>query len=191
MRPTAQNQEPSVIYARINHNRQNPNAQGSNYNAPLLISTGGANGANGGGVSPSSLMNTSMDSSSAASTSSRNHGSGSGADSGHHPPHSKIRRSGRTPCSLDDEGFDSPVGTSGQNEGMPIIISPQSDVTRDTMNLVSSKPLKSILSSQGSPGSSGNSSMASSYESCSHKKTQAEDPVVKIPLLADCRESKV
>ena len=176
-------QEPSVVYARIDHNRMPPHHL-SNQN-PLMIATNGGS-VNGGGVSPNSLMNTSLDSSSAASTSSRN------------PDATKIR-SRRAPSSVEDEGFNSCSGYAGGDspDGVPIIISPQSDLTKDTVNLVSAKPPGS------SPGSSGASSFASSssptfaneplYSKLLPKPRPPSDETAasSVPLLADCKESHV
>lgn len=120
--------EPPVIYARIDHvskrHHNNPSmlAQAQT-TVPLLISS------SSGGVSPSSIMNTSCDS------------SGSGGSSSRCP---RATMESIDPCggrnsSSADEGFtsgSSPV--NGTNNNMPIILSPQSSDTQDTAHLVSS-----------------------------------------------------
>ena len=84
---SSNNPEPSVIYARIDHNnRQQIHPTSSNH---LMIGHQGAPGGAGGGISPNSLMNTSLDSSSASSTSTRQK---------------------KAPSSVEDEGFNSCSG---------------------------------------------------------------------------------
>jgi len=167
--------EPSVIYARINHNNRlqqmsvpAPNHSNLTNNQQQLLVQGG----NGGGVSPNSLMNTSLDSSSTSTSTSG----------------TTQRQTKKAPSSVEDEGFNSCSGchsSESPDNAVPIILSPQSESTRDTNTLVSST--------------------ASSSSGCSPipMHTITTPPGVKncsssVPLLAavatnsnDCKESHV
>jgi len=127
-------QEPSVIYARIDKRPPHPphhaaaagpqpvalplpHSHPHQHGGNLLITASGNNG-NGGGISPSSLMNTSIDSSSAASTSSKHHIVQGHIMESRMSSRSK-RAQGQRSSSIEDEGFNScsGCGSGGSSNG--------------------------------------------------------------------------
>merc|ERR1719461_556382 len=120
--------QPPVIYARIDHSAKQRNLSMANQaqtTVPLLIAS------STGGVSPSSIMNTSCESSASS-------GSASRCTRIHNPDFQSVE--GRCHSSSADEGFtsgSSPV--NGTNSNVPMILSPQSS---ETTHLVDPKAMK-------------------------------------------------
>ena len=187
----------AVVYARIDHNRrghQQPHL--GHGHGPLLTSCSSS----GGGISPNSLMNTSVDSSAGSSSSSsctRIMANGP----------ANIIRNDLGERSSADEGFTSggsPVGDCGSSNGsgtvrcgrIPVLLSP--DSAADTAQLVSSSRKKKasfVFHSCSSPTSSltrcgGGGGGGGSEDD---KRVPGSGPGSRTPLLAEslARESTV
>lgn len=173
-----------VVYARIDHSRRtHPHPHHQHQHGPLLTSCSSS----GGGISPSSLMNTSVDSSAGSSSSS------SCTRIMANP--TNIIRNDLGERSSADEGFTSggsPVGDCGSSNGsgtvrsgrIPILLSP--DSAGDTAHLVSNpKKASLVFHSCSSP--------ASAVQRCRDSESDQTVSGPKTPLLSEslARESTV